>query len=207
MQEALPAMLSLLAGASLAAAEPIVRDLTVDIELLPAEFEFQFRSAELDLAADDAFDSALGAAVGVRYGFNRAGSRHGLILGGQLTAGQYGYDATDSTYATYGLRATAGYGFALSDRWTLLVEPMVEYGLASWDLAPLDLEGDYWRYGGELRVAWAMSEAWIVNLHGGWMHGESNLDDGDRSLEVEHQGPLLGLGIAWRWSAAPRRLE
>lgn len=196
----------------LAGAEPTVRDLTIDLEILPAEFDFELRSDEVAVDTDDSFDQALGLAIGGRYGFGWAGSPHTVVGGLQATLGKYEYDPSDATFTSYGLRATLGYGYAIGDRWTVLGEVLGEYGLAEFELSAstaggLSLEGDYTRLGLELRGVFDISDHWLTNAHLGYMIGSATLDGSGRTLDMDQSGILFGIGLSYRFSAAPRRLE
>ena len=195
------------------AAEPTVRDLTVDIELLPAEFDFELRSSEVAVDTEDSFDQALGFALGGRYGLGWPGSPHTVVGGLQLTAGLYEYDPSDASYTSYGVRATLGYGYAINDRWTVLGELLAEYGIAEFKFGTSDavsgiaLDGDYDRFGAEVRGVFEISDQWLTNAHLGFMVGGASLDGDGRTLEMDQSGVLFGIGLSYRLGASPQRLE
>lgn len=204
----------LMAGFGLAtAAEPTVRDLTLDIELLPAKFDFELDSDEVSTTNDDSFDQAYGLAIGGRYGFGWAGSPHTVVGGLQGTFGSYTYDPSDSSYTTYGLRLTVGYGYALSDDWTMLGEVLGEFGSAEFEFGSspahdgFSADGQYHRVGFEFRVVYEISDSWLANAHLGYLVGTSELSGGGRDLDIDHSGPLFGLGASYRFGADPKRLE
>jgi hypothetical protein len=202
------------AGLGLApAAEPTVRDLTLDIELLPARFDFELESDEVSASNDDSFDQAYGFAIGGRYGYGWAGSPHTVVGGVQGTLGLYEYDPSSSSYTTYGVRLTLGYGYGISDDWTVLGEVLGEFGIAEFEFgssAALDgfaAEGGYYRFGFETRVVYEISDRWLANAHLGYLIGTSDLSGGGREVTIDHSGPLFGLGASYRFGADPKRLE
>ncbi|MDA3962581.1 MAG: hypothetical protein PF961_17480 [Planctomycetota bacterium] len=202
-----------LALCALGAAESTIRDLTFDIEVLPAKFDYELSSEEVNASASDSFDQAIGLALGGRFGWNFPGSPHSLVTGAQLTYGAYTYDPSSSDYTTYGLRGTAGYGYAIADQWTLLAEFLLEYGMAEFNFGSSDaidgfsVDGDYYRVGAEVRGVYEISDSWLANAHLGYLMGTSDLTGSGRDLTIDHTGPLFGIGISYRWSAAPTRLE
>lgn len=203
----------ILTASGLPAVEPTVRDLTVDVEILPAEFEFDLSSSEVSVSTDDSFDQALGFAIGGRYGLGWPGSPHTFVGGLQGIIGLYEYDPSSASYTNYGLRATLGYGYAISDRWTVLGELLAEFGIAEFEFGSSDavdgttLDGDYQRYGLQTRVAFEITDSWLTNAHLGYMFGSAELEGDGRTLDMDQSGFLLGIGCSYRFGGAPERLE
>src|SRR5688572_22753907 len=53
----------------LAASELVVRNLSVDLELLPTDFDYELDDGVLTRSGSDSFDQVIGLAVGARYSF------------------------------------------------------------------------------------------------------------------------------------------
>lgn len=197
-----------------AAAELVVRDLRVDVEWLPTDFDYTLTDSLGSAEGSDSFDIALGLHVGAMYSFAEAGDRGGWLLGGELSLGQYEF-AGSGTYETYGVRAMGGYAWQLSDEWFLLSEGYVGYGFA--DMAfpetqafnAFNADGTTLDYGGRLGVGWHASERVLLSLTLGYGISDIELSNSSRNLdlELEQSGVSAMFGITYRFSDLPAPLE
>lgn len=209
----LPLLPALLACAGLCpAAELVVRDVRAAVLVRPGDFDFALDSDLIALSGEDAFDSGTGLELGTRYSFARPGSSWGLVVGGDAAADWYTY-ADDQGMASYGVRACAGLGWAISDRWTVVGEAGLGYGFADLELpatgaAPaFSADGDGLFYDARLSAIFFPARRWSVHAHVGWLISEYDLEGDGVELELEQSGLYAGLGLTWLFSTKPRGLE
>lgn len=207
--------LGLLLGlaAGLPAAELVVRDLQADLTVLPTSFAYEVTSATVNATGDDSFRSGTGLMFGGRRSLSRAGDAVGLVVGADLLSNTWTYG--DSGYLWgYGIHATAGLGWAINDRWTLVLEPGLGVGFDRLSLgstrAGPGLESTGRWVGWDVRAAagWQVSEQVIVRGTLGWMTARFDQQDADGvSGSITPSGLSFGIGVAWRLSNAPETLR
>ncbi len=206
-------ILCLSTASALGAAELVMRDLVLNLEFLPAAFDYTLTDSNGTREGSDEFDSALGIAVGGRYSFAGPGDSHGFIVGGELCAAQYASSDPDGHLTTYGARVEGGYGLALSDRWTVAALIDVGYGLATYDLTggssfpSLSASGSALSYGAGLGVGFAVTERVLVGCDVGYQIRSLSLAGSGIDIELEQSGLRVALGLTYRFSARPRPLE
>lgn len=211
MPRPIPSLL-LLGAMACPAAELVVRDVRAAVLVRPGDFDFTLDSDLVDLSGSDAFDSGTGLELGMRYSFARPGSSWGLVVGGDAAADWYTY-ADDQGMVSYGLRGCAGVGWAVSDRWTLVLEGGLGYGFADLDLpatgaAPaFSADGDGLMYDARLSAVFFAARRWTVHGHVGWMISDYALAGDGVDLDLEQSGLYAGVGLTWLFSTKPRGLE
>lgn len=197
----------------LPAAELVMRDLQADLTVLPTAFAYEITSPTVNASGDDSFRSGTGLMFGGRRSITRAGDAIGLVVGADLLSNTWTYG--DSGYLWgYGLHATAGVGWAINDRWTLVLEPGIGIGLDSLSLAGnragpgLESSGRWMGWDIRCAAGWQVSERVVVRASVGWMTATFDQQDADGvSGSLTPTGVTVGLGIAWRLSNAPETLR
>jgi hypothetical protein len=193
-------------------AELVTRDLFVSLDSQPTDFTFTADGPVGSRSGDDAFDSGFGLSLGARWSFTTPGSSFGLVLGGDLGVTDYTY-RNDAHNLAMGVRAIVGLGWAVTDRWELLLEPTVDYGLARFDFPASDAypayeaTGSYFGYGLRLNAIHRFNDRLAVMAAAGWKHIANDLSGGDIDLEIDQEGFSASLGLLYRLSAAPARVE
>ena len=193
-------------------AELVTRDLFVSFDSQPTDFSFEADGAVGSRSGDDAFDSGLGLSLGARWSFTPAGSSFGLLVGGDLHATSYRYE-NDAENFTYGARLIVGAGWAITDRWELLLEPTIEAGRASFEFPATDsypayeAEGNLVGYGARLNLIHRFTDRWAVMGAVGWKYIDNDLSGDGIDLTIEQEGFTASIGLLYRLSAAPTRVE
>lgn len=200
------------AAPSVPAAELVVRDLQLSLSVLPSGFSYALTSPTVSGAGDDSFASGTELSFGGRYALARPGDSLGLVLGGDLITDAWTYAGGGSLVAN-GLRASAGLGWAMSDGWTLLLEPGIRYGMSTFDLPASAIAPDYSAtgsfsgYDARVTALWRMSDGLLLEGHGGWLSVQHSATSGDIEQTIDQSGLYVGIGMVWRWSSAPPRIE
>ncbi len=195
-----------------AEAELVTRDLFVSFDTQPTDFSFTVDGPVGSRSGDDAFSSGLGLSLGGRWSLSSAGSNLGLVLGGDLDVTSYQYERSAENM-TFGARLIIGGGWALSDRWELLLEPTVELGHAAFDFPATDsypaydTSGLLFGYGLRLGAIHRFNARWAVMGAVGWKRIENDLSGDGIDLTITQEGLSLSLGLLYRLSAAPARVE
>lgn len=197
---------------ALPSAELVVRDLQLSLTVLPAGFSYTVTSPTVSGSGDDAFTSGTELSFGGRYALARPGDSLGLVLGADLISDAWTYGTSGSLVAT-GLRASAGLGWAMSDDWTLLVEPGIRYGINAFDLPSSSFAPDYSAtgtfsgYDARVTALWQISKGFLIEGHGGWMSVQHTSSSDEIEQTIDQSGLVVGIGVVWRWSSAPPRIE
>lgn len=205
-------LLAVGACAAAPAAELVVKDLGFSIAALPTAFDYELESPTLSRSGSDSFASGTELALGGRYGFARPGDALGLVVGADLLTDTWTYDG-DGVLGSVGVRLCAGLGWAITDDWTLLAEPGMRYGASTIDLPGSASSEDFAGSGtssgfdAKITVLWQLRPGLLLTAHGGWMSVTHELSDDDIDLSLDQTGLVVGLGMAWRWSTAPPRIE
>ncbi len=212
----LPAFLlcgAVASGLTAADAELVTRDLFVSFDSQPTDFSFTAETNGLEpISGDDAFESGLGVSLGGRWSFTQPGSSLGLVVGGDLDATSYQYE-NSAENLTFGARLIIGAGWAITDRWELLLEPTIEYGFGTFDFpatefyATYQADGTFFGYGLRLNAIHRFSDRWAVMGAIGWKHIDNDLSGDGIDLTLKQEGVSLSIGLLYRLSAAPARVE
>ena len=199
--------------AGLSAAELVMRDLHAGASALPNAFAFTITTPNFTRSGKDSFDAGTALELGGRYSFSRVGDPFGLVIGIDANTQAYSYDSQDFMVA-YGVRGLVGAGYAFSDDWTLTAEFGVSYGKTNLSLpasgsAPaFSADGTY--HGFDLRVVgmYTITKRMLVSLQLGYqaMSHDLTSNQGD-AVTLDIKGPYVGVGMTWRFSNAPERVE
>lgn len=195
------------------AAEPVFRDLNLSVEIQPVDFEFELTAADGNkTTGDDEFDTLVGVSFGWRHSFVPAGWRHGPMVGVHIT-GMYGEYDLDSTYQSIGARVTTAWVMSITDSLMIAAAPYAEYGVGTWEFpenAVFDgftADGDYVAYGANAHLLYAITDHIQLDFSVGYRLRDQELTGGGATFNVENNGPMALLGISYRFSASPTRLE
>jgi hypothetical protein len=196
----------------LAASELVQRDLTFTVGELPSAFSYTATSGGSSRTGTDAFSQNIGVAVGGRYSFSGPGDSSGLVVGGALVANQASYQSLGH-YTGYGFQINGGYGWAVTDSWSVDGRVLLGYGLATFDLQAnsafpsLSSSGSTLTYGAMVDIDYTITEKLTVLFDLGYQQTSANLSGGGVTLKLNEHGFAGALGIAWRFSVSPRPLE
>lgn len=198
--------------AAMPSAELVVRDLGISLSALPTGFSYTLSSPTIERSGEDAFQSGTELAFGGRHALARPGDAVGLVVGADLFSSTWTY--TDGGYMlAAGLRASAGLGWAISDDWTLLVEPGLRYGVSTFNssqsstAAAYEASGTCSGFDGRVSAMWQMSPGLLLEGHCGWLSLTHDATSGDITQTIDQKGLYVGIGVVWRWSTAPTRIE
>jgi hypothetical protein len=201
-------------GASCWSAELVMRDFDIALESMPSEFEYTLSDEAGERDGTDTFDSGYGLAIGGTYSFAGPGSTHGMLAKLDATYATYAYGGSGSM-TTYGFRVGGGYGYAISDNWTIAGIVHAGAGLSNLELPGNELfstftaDGIYLAYGANLVAGYAVTDHIIVKLSAGYLMTTQALSakETDIDLTIDTTGLTASLGLTWRFSTYPWRLE
>jgi hypothetical protein len=208
----LPLLAPLLAAAPAGAAELVVRDLSLGLELVPTGFSYQLTDPTGTRSGTDAFSSGYGAFLGSVWSIAGPGDSGGFLLGGELTYDKFAY-TNGGGYTTYGARVLGGYAYALSDRWTLQALADVGLGAGSLQLegksafSSYTANGLYYSYAARLGVSFSVNDSVLIDGDVGYRGITSSLSAGSTDLKLTSTGMCASLGLRWRFSSSPAPLE
>jgi hypothetical protein len=194
------------------AAELVVRDGAINLELLPSDFSYSFSGPSLSASGDDAFESHNGLLAGVRYSIAGPGDTHGFLIGGGLTAAQASYGSVGHL-SQFGLRVEGGYGWSISDRWLVSSLIDVGYGISTFDLTAnsvipsVSLSGKVLSYGVRAEGDYAITDLFHTQVAVGWRHFGHDLSGGGIDMTLDNDGIFIALGLSYRLSNSPSPLE
>ena len=203
----------LIAPGAVPAAELVMRDLQADATVRPTAFDFTLDTPTFTRTGSDSFDAGTGLELGGRYSLSRVGDAFGLVIGLDAATEAYSYDSQDFM-VTYGGRGSLGLGYALNDDWTLTGEIGLSYGrtklsLPATSTAPsFDAHGSY--RGGDVRLTclYTILRRMLISGDVGYLSVThdltTNLND---KLTLKQRGLYVGIGMTWRFSNAPERVE
>lgn len=193
-------------------AELVVRNLHMDLELLPSDFDYEVDDGVTKRSGSDSFDSAVGLAVGARYSFASTGDSHGFLVGGQITVAQAAYDSYGHL-TDYGIRAEGGYGYAFNDLFTFNFLLRLGYSWATLDLAEndtfssLSLTGSGLSYGAAVGVDFQLTDRWQLNSAVGYHFTSFDLSGNNVDATIDRSGFCISIGFLYRLSNQPSPLE
>jgi hypothetical protein len=197
----------------LSAAELVMRDLQADLLVRPTSFDFTLDSPNFTRSGNDNFDAGTALELGGRYSFSRVGDPFGLVIGLDAVTEAYSYDSEDFLVA-YGARAVLGAGYAFTDSWTATAEVGAAFGWtdlslpASESSAAITADGDYQAYDLRLVALYTITRRMLLSVQAGYVAQTHDLttNQGDR-LTVDLAGVYVGVGMTWRFSNSPERVE
>ncbi len=209
-------MLGLLWAAQTAggAAEFVMRDAEVSAAVLPTAFDFTLDTPSFSRTGTDHFKAGTALDAGGRYSLGRGGDPFGLVIGIDAATQAFSYDSEDFLFA-YGLRGSLGGGYALNDDWSLIGEVGFTYGKTKLSLpgtsaAPaFSASGNYHSVDARLVGLYTITSRILASAQWGWRAVTTHdltTNAGD-SLTLKQKGLSIGIGVTWRLSTAPVRLE
>ncbi len=193
-------------------AELVTRDVFVSLDSQPTGFNYTVDSPLGSRSGSDAFESGFGLSLGGRWSFTVPGSSFGLVAGIDLDATDYVYQNNAKNF-TVGGRAVLGFGWQITDDWQVLLEPTVEYGLASFSFPATisypayDAKGTYLGYGVRASAVYSLSRSFSCLASLGYKQINNSLSGGNLDLTLKQSGVALGIGLLYRFSSAPARIE
>lgn len=197
---------------TVAASELVVRNLYVDLEMLPTDFDYEIDDGVVMRSGSDSFDQVIGLAVGARYSFASTGDSHGFLIGGQVTVAQGAYDSVGNL-TDYGVRIEGGYGYAINDSWVVNLLLRGGYGWATFDLADSDnfssvsLSGSGITYGAGIGIDYVISDRWQISTTAGYQVTSYDLSGSGMDATIDRAGFCASLGFLYRLSNQPSPLE
>lgn len=193
-------------------AELVTRDLFISFDSQPTDFAFEADSSIGSRSGDDSFESGLGISLGGRWSFTQPGSSLGLVIGGDLDVTSYRYE-NSAENLTFGARLIVGAGWAITDHWELLLEPTIEYGFGTFEFpatqsyAAYEADGTLFGYGLRLNTIYRFSDRWGVMGAIGWKRISNDLSGDGIDLTLDQEGMSVSVGLLYRLSADPARVE
>lgn len=198
---------------SLPAAELVVRDLRVGVDLLPLDFDYTLKDSTGSRSGTDVFARNVGISIGGRYSLARIGDSHGTIVGMDLSVARAEYAPADGVISTYALAGELGYGWAMSDAVTVMGTGRIGLGVAhgtfngAGSFASYAPSGPLGEYGLRAGVLWTVTDTIILDGTLGWRHAVTRMTSDGRDLDLDNGGLLVSVGMAWRFTSSPWRLE
>ncbi len=209
---ALASAVLLAAASGGGAAELVQRDLMLEVGEMPTSFTYSISGAGPSHSGSDSFSSDLGLVVGGRYSFARAGDSSSVVVGASLYAQQATYQSYGHETG-YGLRLAGGYGWAVTDDWSLGGRLEVGYGLSTFDLqanhafSGLSTTGATLSYLAGLDVDYGITDRLTSYIDLSYQRWSTNFSGGGVTLKMTTSGFAFALGLAYRFSYAPRRVD
>lgn len=200
-------------ASTLSAAELVVRDLDAGILARPTAFSYTITTPSIERSDNDAWSGGSGFVGGYRHSLSRPGDSYGLVVGLEGAADGYLYNQ-EGTFGTFTGRPSLGAGWAPFDGWTFIGEAGYSAGVATLDLPATKAAPAFTAQGSgsgyDLRASawWSATGQLQVGVLAGWQTMTWKVS-GDNSTDMTftQSGMCYGLGIAWRFSSAPTRLE
>lgn len=208
MRICLPAVFTLTLGAS----EVAVRDLRAGVLFRPVSIEFTVSGDTVEASGSDDWNAGGQLEFGGRWSFSPVGSSLGLVVGADGGLEGLG-DGDGGTLATLSGRASLGGAWAISDRFTAILEAGGTVGVSSLDMpasgrAPAyTADGSMLGYDLRLSGSWRFSRRFALEGVLGWMAAGHELSGDGLDIDLDRDGLFVGIGFVWRLSNAPTRLE
>ena len=197
--------------AALPAAELVIRDVTLGVTTPPPNFTYEITDSAGTRSGQDAFDSVSGLALGFQWSFAGPGQSTGLVLGGRLISESSAF-VGGGTFTGLGADLDVGYGWAITDRLTLV--PLLTLSPrhhtmdveASGSISGFSASGFGYAYGARAVLAYAIADVVVLGVEAGYRRGIASLS-GDRDVQFDTEGMTFGLVFGWRFAATPMGLE
>jgi hypothetical protein len=196
-----------------AAAELVVRDVRLGVATRPSDFDFTMTSPLAEISGSDAFDGGLSLEGGLRWSFAPVGSSLGLVVGADLAMDGESYGSGGDGLNTLWGKASAGLGWAVADRVTLIGEGLVGYGLSTLKLPKssstpaYDADGSAISYEGRVTGLWQFTRTFNAGLMAGWLVASHDLSGDTADLTIDQNGWYAGVVFSWRINDMPQALE
>ncbi|MBA3683704.1 MAG: outer membrane beta-barrel protein [Planctomycetes bacterium] len=201
------------ATSQLGAAELVVRDIGLGLQMQPSDFSYTVESPSVTTSGSDGFDSGYGIVVRGLYSFTGAGDRHGFLAGLGLGYAQYAYDQSGEL-VTYGIDGGGGYGFAVTDQLHLSAMARLGLGVAHLELPDsgafpaFSADGASLSYGVEFGIGYQITERLVIGADLGYRQDNYVLaGTHDIDVTLDNTGFVGTLSVCWRLAVTPWRLE
>ncbi len=201
-----------LVAATLPAAELVVRDIGAGLVLPATGFDFTVSDDTGSRSGNDSFQHAFGAVIGGRWSFAPIGDPSGAVLGADLLVERAAYPAGGTWSATQ-VRGAAGWGWAVSDRLTLIGEGLLGLGYARLALDGNGETSDFTANGALLApgvqgvAAWSFTDRWVGWASLGYSYQKARLTGDGADVDLTISGFAVGIGLSWRITDRPFLLE
>jgi hypothetical protein len=200
------------AAPAVSAAELVIRDIGVGLELPPTGFTYTRHDDAGSTSGDDSFSSGFGVEVHGRWSFARTGDSQGLVAGVALAGDRASY-ANGGTWATSEVRGLAGWGWAASDRVTLIAEGLLGLGIGRLSIDGNGAFSGYSATGGvistgiEAAALWSVTDRMVLSGVVGYRISKAKPSGDGVDLDLSLSGFVLALGAEWRITDRPFLLE
>lgn len=199
-------------GATAGAAELVQRDLTLELVEEPTHFSYTLTDPTTTRTGSDSFQQNIGLRVGGRYSFAGAGDASSLVVGAAIEVAQASY-GSEGHFTQYGLRLHGGYGWAITDHWSIAANLGLGYVAANLDLQASNAfpgvagSGNGYRYGLVVDGDYSISDTVTVMALVGYEGERVRVHGSGVNIDLAPAGVVAALGFAYRFSAAPRPVE
>lgn len=203
--------LALTAGAG-NAAELVIRDVGVEVELPATGYSFTLSDDTGSRSGRDSFTSGYGAGIGARWSFARIGDASGPVLGVALAVDRASY-ASGGSWASSEVRGQGGWGWAVNDRFAVLAEGLLGLGVARLTVEGNGVFPGFSAKGGLITpgvqavALWSINERWVASGTLGYRYGLAKLSGDGADIDLTLSGLAVGVGLAWRITDRPFLLE
>jgi hypothetical protein len=203
------AVLSQTAGT---AAEFTLADVRMGLSMLPSEFSYRVTDNGRSTTGSTSFRSGFGIGALAAYAFSHPGDSGAFFIGAEAVAGRYAYES-DGVYESADLRLIGGYGYAITDRWSVEAHPWIGGGYGRFSIPSaglyqgLTVSGAEYQYGATLGSTFAFAHNWLAAGSAGWMESTAEQRGDGLELRMHQSGPCFFLGLAYRFDAAPPRIR
>lgn len=194
------------------AAELVIRDVGLDLELPPTDYSFTVTDDTGTRSGKDSFSSGYGAAIGGRWSFARIGDPSGAVAGIALAFDRASY-ATGGSWSSTEVRGQAGWGWALNDRFAVLAEGLLGLGVARLTVNGNGAFPGFSANGGLLSPGvqavglYAINDRWVASATLGYRYSVAKLSGDGTDVDLTLSGFAVGIGLAWRLTDRPFLLE
>ncbi len=192
-------------------AELVVREAQSLVLAQPAGFAYRLDSPTYAGDGKDGFATALAIEAGGRLSLTRPGDTVGVVLG--LDAALQQASGGPGSLRSVLTLASAGAGWAISDKWVLLGEGRAGLGVSSIALdattyAPaFSATGQARAFDLRLMAGYAITDRWRLLAILGYGRVESGYSHQGVDLTVRQAGISAGIGVAYSFSRDPVSLK
>lgn len=201
--------LALALTGSLGAAELVVADLRLGLDLRPTDFDYTITHPIFgETSGSDSFETGLGFSLRGLHAFDSPGSAGAFVVGGEGTFAYHEYGSESSVYMTYGLRAMGGYRYAFTERLAFDALAFAGFGIASYELSDpgvfdtIETDGYVTELGALVGAHYNLSPNWILEAEAGWLTTEADLEGAGLDVLVEEAGFTFFLGVSYRFGGS-----
>lgn len=205
-------LLLLLVAGVVHAAELVIRDVGLELELPPTGYSFTVTDDTGTRSGNDSFSSGYGAAIGGRWSFARIGDASGPVAGIALAIDRASY-STGGSWSSTEVRGQAGWGWALNDRFAVLAEGLLGLGVARLTVDGNGAFPGFTANGGLVSPGvqavglYSINDRWIASATLGYRYSLAKLSGDGTDVDLTLSGFAVGIGLAWRITDRPFLLE